>query len=126
MPDRVMVHEVAVLALNAVVAFDLGVPAQIFYAARDDEGRRLYGVRICTPDGGPVRTAAGFSLVPEHGPEILETAGTVIVAGVHTGPAMTEGRLEPPVAAALARMRPGVRLMSICTGAFVLAAAGVL
>ena len=121
-----MLHEVAILALDDVVAFDLGVPAQIFGAARDDAGRPLYRVRTCTPDGAPVRTSAGFRALPDDGPEILDTAGTVIVAGVHGGLALTEGRLEPPVAAALARTRPGARLMSICTGAFVLAAAGVL
>jgi transcriptional regulator GlxA family with amidase domain len=121
-----MTQEIAVLALDDVVVFDLGVASQIFGTARDDEGRRLYRVRTCTPDGAPVRTSAGFHALPGHGPEILETAGTVVVAGIHGGLAMTEGRLEPPVAAALARTRPDVRLMSICTGAFVLAAAGVL
>jgi transcriptional regulator GlxA family with amidase domain len=121
-----MTHEIAVLALDGVVAFDLGVAAQIFGAAHDAEDRPLYRVRTCTPDGAPVRTSAGFRAVPDEGPEILETAGTVVVAGIHDGLALTEGRLEAPVAAALARTRPGARLMSICTGAFVLAAAGVL
>jgi transcriptional regulator GlxA family with amidase domain len=121
-----MPHEIAVLALNDVVVFDLGVASQIFCAARDTEGRPLYRVRTCTPDGEPVRTSAGFLALPSEGPEILETADTVVVAGVHAGLAMTEGRLEQSVAAALARTRPDVRLMSICTGAFVLAATGVL
>jgi transcriptional regulator GlxA family with amidase domain len=124
--NRAMPHEIAVLALDGVVVFDLGVPAQIFHAARDDRDTRLYRVRTCTPDGGPVRTSGGFQVMPDHGPEILETADTVVVAGVHKGAAMDEGRLEPDVAAALARRRPGSRLMSICTGAFVLAAAGIL
>jgi transcriptional regulator GlxA family with amidase domain len=119
-------HEIAVLALDDVVVFDLGVAAQIFGSARDDDGRPLYRVRTCTPDGGPVRASAGFAAVPDEGPQILEAADTVIVPGIGSGPAMTEGRLEPQVSAALARTRPGARLMSICTGAFVFAAAGVL
>jgi transcriptional regulator GlxA family with amidase domain len=119
-------HEVVVLALPHVVAFDLGVPAQIFGAARDADGRPLYRVRMCTPGGGPVRTSGGFSAMPEDGPAALAAADTVIVAGIQDGAAMTTGTLEPPVAAALARRRPDARLMSICTGAFVLAAAGVL
>jgi transcriptional regulator GlxA family with amidase domain len=102
------------------------VPAQIFGAARDAEDRRLYRVRTCTPDGEPVRTSAGFLAMPGVGPEALAAADTVIVAGVHGGGAMTTGSLEAPVAAALARRRPDARLMSICTGAFVLAATGVL
>ncbi|GAA4616983.1 helix-turn-helix domain-containing protein [Actinoallomurus liliacearum] len=121
-----MPHEVVVLALNDVVAFDLGVPSQIFGAARDAGGRPYYRVRVCTADGGPVRTSAGFAAVPDHGPEILAEADTVVVPGVHGGAALEDGTLEPPVAAALARRRPDARLMSICTGAFVLAAAGVL
>jgi transcriptional regulator GlxA family with amidase domain len=121
-----MAHQIAVLALHDVVAFDLGVPSQIFRAARDGDDRPLYEVRTCTPDGEPVRTSAGFLAMPGHGPAIIETAETVIVAGVHSGAALTDGTLEPPVAAALARRRPGARLISICTGAFVLAASGVL
>src|SRR3954470_23538305 len=121
-----MPHEIVVLALNDVVVFDLGVPAQIFGAARDRDGRALYRVRTCTPDGEPVRTSGGFLVTPGDGPEVLAAADTVVVAGVHGGAAMTTGTLEPAVAAALARRRPGARLMSICTGAFVLAAAGLL
>jgi transcriptional regulator GlxA family with amidase domain len=121
-----MPHEVVVLALDDVVAFDLGVPSQVFGAARDTDGRPFYRIRVCTPDGGPVRTSAGFTAVPEHGPEILAAADTVVVPGVHGGTALEDGTLEPPVAAALARRRPSSRIMSICTGAFVLAAAGAL
>jgi transcriptional regulator GlxA family with amidase domain len=121
-----MAHEIALLALQDVVVFDLGVVTQIFGTARDGDGRPLYRVRTCTPDGEPVRTSAGFLLLPGDGPDILDTADTVVVAGVHGGTAMTEGRLEPYVAGALARRRTDARLVSICTGAFVLAAAGVL
>ena len=103
-----MTHEIVVLALNDVVVFDLGVSSQIFGSARDADGRRLYRVRTCTPDGEPVRTSAGFLAMPDVGPEVLDTADTVIVAGVHGGMALTEGRLEPAVAGALARTRPGV------------------
>jgi transcriptional regulator GlxA family with amidase domain len=121
-----MPHEIVVLALNDVVVFDLGVAAQIFGAARDRNGRPFYRVRTCTPDGEPVRTSGGFLAMPGEEPSVLAAADTVVVAGVHGGAAMTTGTLEPPVAAALARRRPDARLMSICTGAFVLAAAGVL
>jgi transcriptional regulator GlxA family with amidase domain len=121
-----MPHEIAVLTLHDVVMFDLGVVTQIFGAARDRDDRPLYRVRTCTPDGEPVRASAGVLLTPDDGPDILDTADTVIVAGIHGGTAMTEGRLEPCVAGALARRRPDARLISVCTGAFVLAAAGVL
>ncbi|WP_432072977.1 GlxA family transcriptional regulator [Streptomyces wuyuanensis] len=76
---------------------------------------------------GPVRTEAGFSIAVAHGPEALETADTVIVAPTHRlGGIAEEGVLRAPLAQALARIRPGARTVSICTGAFVLAAAGLL
>jgi transcriptional regulator GlxA family with amidase domain len=73
-----------------------------------------------------VRTTAGYAVLPEHDASILRTAATVVVPGVMGTSAVTDGRLDPAVAAALASCAAGVRLVSICTGAFVLAAAGRL
>ncbi|NUT37449.1 MAG: helix-turn-helix domain-containing protein [Hamadaea sp.] len=119
-------HRVAVLALDGVVPFDLGVATQLFRSARTPEGSRLYRIDVCTPDGGPVRTTAGYQVLPDHGPEVIAEADTLLVPGVHDNPALTDGDNGPQVAAALAARAPGARLMSICTGAFVLAAAGLL
>jgi len=120
-------HRIAVLALDDVVAFDLGVPTQIFNGARDAHDNRLYKVQITTPDGRPVRSKAGFSLTPECGPEVLATADTVIVPGVDgRTAAATVAELPTSLQEAFARIRPGTRIMSICTGAFVLAALGLL
>src|SRR5262249_15406065 len=91
-------HQVAVLALDEVVAFDLGMPTQVFHAALDQQERRLYRVRVCTPGGRPVRSSAGFTVTPEHGLELLAEADTVLVAGVHySTPVMTDGTLDEPV-----------------------------
>lgn len=121
-------HRVAVLALEGVVAFELAIPSRILGSAKDPEdGGPLYQVRTCTLDGGPVTTSADFRVVVDHGPELLATADTVVVPAAHErGPWFTEGRLSEPMAAAFARIRPGTRMVSICTGAYVLAAAGVL
>ena len=113
------VERVVVLALDGVYPFELGIPSRIFGAA---DGR--YEVLTCTVDGRPVRTNADFSVAVEHGPEILETADTVVVASMAT-PRIPEG-LPAEIAAALARIRPDARIVSICTAAFVLAAAGLL
>ena len=75
----------AVIALDGVVAFDLGTPSQIFGSARDEDGHRRYRIRVCSPGGLPVRSAAGFQVLPDHGLEITERADTVIVAGIHRG-----------------------------------------
>jgi transcriptional regulator GlxA family with amidase domain len=119
-------HDVAVLALPHVVAFELGLPHRFLGGAEDAAGRPLYRVRTCTVDGGPVRTSAGYSVLPEHDAGILRTAATIVVPGIVGGPPMAEGRLDPPVTAALAARAPDARLVSICTGAYVLAAAGAL
>lgn len=116
------------LALDDVVAFDLGMPTQIFHAAMDERERRLYQVRICTPGGRPVRSNAGFTVTPERGLDLLSEADIVLVAGVHySSPVMTDGALDEAVREALVEAARGeARIMSICTGAFVLASAGLL
>jgi transcriptional regulator GlxA family with amidase domain len=113
-PERVVV-----LALDGVYPFELGIPSRILGAA---DGR--YEVLTCSVDGGPVRTNADFGVTVQHGPEILATAGTVVIAPI--APAHLTAEVPEPVLAALALVRPGTRIVSICTGAFVLAAAGFL
>lgn len=117
-------HEVAVLALPSVVAFELGLPHKLIGGAVDEHGEPLYRVRVATLDGGPVRTSAGYSVLPEYDASILRTADTVVIPGIQRGAALTSGGLEDDLAAALEGLDS--RLMSICTGAFVLAAAGRL
>lgn len=112
-------ERVVVLALDGVYPFELGIPSRIFGAA---DGR--YEVLTCTVDGQSVRTSADFTIGVEHGPEILATADTVVVASVTPSHIPTE--LPAEVAAALALIRPDARIVSICTAAFVLAAAGLL
>jgi transcriptional regulator GlxA family with amidase domain len=119
-------HDVAVLAFDGVIAFDLGVPSQILSAARPSDDERLYQVRVTTADGRPVRSAAGFTVGPEYGPEILDEADTVIVPGFYPPSREDLGTLAPAEVDALGRVRPDARLVSICTGAFALAAMGRL
>ncbi len=120
------VHEVAVLALPDSLAFEVGLPHKFLGSAVDEAGRPLYRVRVATLDGGPVRTSAGFAVLPEHDASILATAGTVIVPGVYGTEAMTDGTLPPGLAGLLRRTPPSARMVSISTRAFVLAAAGLL
>jgi transcriptional regulator GlxA family with amidase domain len=119
-------HEVAVLALPHVVAFELGLPHRFLGGAVDAGGHPLYRVRTCTVDGGPVRTSAHYTVLPDHDASILRTAATIVIPGIVGGPPVVRGKLDPTVATALAGRRPDARLVSICTGAYVLAAAGLL
>ncbi|MFI6401601.1 GlxA family transcriptional regulator [Streptomyces sp. NPDC050548] len=121
-------HRVVVLALDGLLPFELGIPHRIFGRPRDAEGRLLYEVVTCSVrPPGPVDTDADFAIQVPNGPEALATADTVIVpASYELGPVFEEGVLTPELADAFARIRPGTRLASICTGVYVLAAAGLL
>ncbi|QTZ95656.1 GlxA family transcriptional regulator [Streptomyces auratus] len=118
-PQRESAHRIVVLALDGVYPFELGIANRVFGSA---DGR--YELLTCTVDGRPVRTDADFEIAVDHGPEALRTAGTVVIPPFDL--ALATGELSDPVADALAMIRPGTRLVSICTGAFVLAAAGLL
>jgi transcriptional regulator GlxA family with amidase domain len=119
-------HQVAVVAVDRVVGFELGLPYRLLGLAEDDDGSPLYDVRIATLDGRPVRTADGFLVTPEHDGSVLRTAGTVVVPGIMGGPMVREGRIEPALRDALRDAAGHARMMSICTGSSVLAAAGLL
>ena len=122
-PER---QDVAVLALPGVMAYEVGLPSQFLGSAVDGDGHRLYRVRVASVDGGAVPTSAGYSLLPEHDASILATAGTVVIPGVQGGSAMTDGTLAPGLVELLHTTARSARMVSICTGAFVLAAAGLL
>ncbi|QUH05533.1 helix-turn-helix domain-containing protein [Saccharopolyspora erythraea] len=120
-------HRVAVLVRDGLLPMELGLVHQLFGQAADADGEALYELVTCALVPGPVRTDADFPIMVEHGPEALADADTVLIPASHEFDATeTEGRLPEPLADALARIRPGTRIASICTGAFVLAAAGML
>jgi transcriptional regulator GlxA family with amidase domain len=119
-------HRVAVLLLEPVIGFDAAIAPTLFGAATDADGSPLYDVVTCGISAEAVQSTHGFAMVPQAGAEVLATADTVVVPGTRYRPARTDGILEPAVEAALDSIRPGTRMVSICTGAFVLAAAGLL
>jgi transcriptional regulator GlxA family with amidase domain len=120
-------HRVVVLALEGVIPFELGMPSRIFGGAVGPGGEPLYEVITCTLDGGPVNTDAGFAITVGHDATALVTADTLVIPPSHAlGEIQDHGRLPAPLATALARVRPGTRIVSICTGSYVLAAAGLL
>ncbi|MFI6504240.1 GlxA family transcriptional regulator [Nonomuraea typhae] len=118
-----MAHRIAVVVLNHFATLDLGVPGQVFRVAETPDGEKLYEIVTCSPGGRPVRCDAGYTVTPDHSLNVLDTADTVLVTGVHKGRVMVDGTLPKDVRDALQGRR---RIMSICTGAFILAAAGLL
>jgi transcriptional regulator GlxA family with amidase domain len=118
-----MSHRVVALCLDGLVAFDLTAATQVFLAASTDDGTPLYEVACCSPDGGGVTTTTGFGLQPQQDLSALEKAGTIVLPGYFAV-------LDPPPDAVLKALRAaaaaGARTISVCTGAFALAYAGLL
>jgi transcriptional regulator GlxA family with amidase domain len=122
-----MPHRVAVLALDGVIPFDLGIPARVLNEAHDVFGRPLYNIVTCSVDGTPVSTNAGFTIQVQHDRDALAQADTIVVATQEPSTAMLAvGELDPRVVEALQTLDPATRVVSTCTSAFVLAAAGLL
>lgn len=113
-------HVVAVLALPHVVAFDLAIPAQVF-GHRSERDRYLVHICGCRP--GPVPTTTGFELTAPKGLNALSRADTVIVPGFQADGARVDNNALTALRQAYER---GARIVSICTGAFALAEAGLL
>ncbi|WP_406086262.1 GlxA family transcriptional regulator [Kitasatospora purpeofusca] len=110
-------HRIAVLALPGVLLLDLGIPVQTF--GPDPH----YRVTVCTdPAAGPL-LGDGISLATQAGLEALRDADTVVVPGYEDPGAQVPGTVLAALRSAHTR---GARLVSICTGAFALAAAGLL
>jgi transcriptional regulator GlxA family with amidase domain len=112
-------HRVAILALDTAVSLDLAIPAQVFGYA--DEAP--YRVTLCAARPGTVRVSGGYEVVARAGLGAVARADTVVVPGFNPPARM----LPEPVLDALRRAGDrGTRVVSICTGAFALAAAGLL
>ncbi len=120
------VHRVVVLLLEPVIGYDAVIPPQVFGEAEAADGAPLYDVAMASLDGRPVRSSLGYAFTPHGDVSLLATADTVVVPGTKVPGPRFEGTISDDLAAALASIRPCTRLVSICTGAFVLGSAGLL
>jgi transcriptional regulator GlxA family with amidase domain len=112
-------HQVVTLLLDDCVLLDVAIPVHIF----GYHGTGRYRLTLAGLDRGPVRTSTGVMLHAEAGLEALTTADTVVIPGY-------DEVLRPPPEPVLASLRAAAareaRVLSICTGAFALAYAGLL
>ena len=120
MPNRLVVA----LAYDGLCTFEFGIAIEVFGLPRPEMGPEWYRFAVCAVDKGPMLAVGGFQVMADGGLELLEDAGTIIIPGGR-GPQGAPG--PPALIESLRRAHArGVRLMSICSGVFVLAAAGLL
>ncbi|MEV6566339.1 GlxA family transcriptional regulator [Streptomyces kronopolitis] len=114
---------VAVLLFSGGPIFESSIPLSVFGIDRQDAGVPRYRLLVCAGEDAPLRTTGGLELSAPYGLEAISRAGTVVV------PAWRSITQAPPPAALDALRRAheeGARIVGLCTGAFVLAAAGLL
>ncbi|WP_072803716.1 GlxA family transcriptional regulator [Rhodococcoides yunnanense] len=114
-------HKVVVFVRDGLLAMEFGSVHRLFGQARADDGTPLYDVVTCTITPGPVRTDSDVFIHVERGVDTLDDADTVVVPASDLD---YDGSL--PDAGIFDRLPAGARIASICTGSFVLAAAGLL
>lgn len=120
MPSR---HLVAAVAYDRLCTFEFGCVVELFALPRPELSVPWYEFAVCAAERGPIRATGGIAMQVPHSLRLLERADTIVIPGWRDAN-------EPPPAELLRRLREayarGARLCSICSGVFVLAAAGLL
>lgn len=116
-------HLVVALAYDRLCTFEFGCTVELFALERPELGVDWYDFAVCAVEQGPIRAAGGITVQAPFQPELLALADTLIVPGWRDADELPPPQLLDWIRAAHAR---GARLCSICSGVFVLAAAGVL
>lgn len=114
---------VVALLYDGLCTFEFGIVAEIFGLSRPEMGSQWYRFASCAVDEGPMRAHGGFIIMADSGPDLMERANIVVVPGWKGADVPVPEALCRQLRAAHAR---GARLASICSGAFVLAATGLL
>lgn len=116
-------HVVAAVVDQGALTFDLAIPCEVFGLDRSDIVDPWYEFRLVAAGTRRVRTQTGFTIEAPHGLEALADADTIVVPGWSDPDDAPSDALVRELVAAHER---GARIASVCTGAFVLAAAGLL
>ena len=116
-------HLVVALAYDGLCTFEFGCTVEVFALERPELEVDWYDFAVCAAELGPIRAAGGIVVSAPYAPELLARADTIVIPGWRDAD-------QAPPAALLALLRAaharGARLCSICSGVFVLAAAGLL
>lgn len=116
-------HRVAALVYDNLCSFEYGCAAEVFGLPRPEMGPDWYSFTSCAVEPGPLRAMGGLKVTADAGLEGLADADTIIIPGWKGADVPPSAELIEALRAAHAR---GARLMTICSGVFVLAATGLL
>ncbi|MFI0896616.1 GlxA family transcriptional regulator [Streptomyces sp. NPDC020983] len=116
-------QRIGILVFDRIRVFEYAVAAEVWGIDRTAHGVPAFDVLVCGPRESPARLAPGLHCTPDHPLEALSGCDLVVVPGVED----VQAPVRPDVLAALrAAHRAGASLVALCSGAFVLAAAGIL
>ncbi|AOJ71953.1 MULTISPECIES: transcriptional regulator FtrA [Burkholderia] len=116
-------HLVVALAYDRLCTFEFGCVVELFALPRPELGVDWYRFAVCASEPGPVRAAGGIKVEAPYRLALMDRADTIVIPGWRDP---DETPPEPLLKKIRAAHRRGARLCSICSGVFVLAAAGVL
>ncbi|KAA8762094.1 transcriptional regulator FtrA [Burkholderia pseudomallei] len=116
-------HLVVALAYDRLCTFEFGCVVELFALPRPELGVDWYRFAVCASEPGPVRAAGGIKVQAPYRLALMDRADTIVIPGWRDP---DETPPEPLLKKLRAAHRRGARLCSICSGVFVLAAAGVL
>jgi len=115
---------VAVIVQTGFTPFEFGVACEAFGLDRTDDGVPSFDFRVCTAEPGAVASSLGFTINVENDLSFADTADLVVVTPI---PRATWGDVDPRILDVVRRAEArGAWLLSVCSGSFVIAAAGVL
>jgi AraC family transcriptional activator FtrA len=114
---------VVAVAYDGLCTFEFGCAVEVFGLSRPEMGDKWYRFAVASADPPPLRAAGGVQIVAQGGLELLPTAGTIVIPGWRSPEAPVPDALGAALRDAHAA---GARILSLCSGAFVLAAVGLL
>jgi transcriptional regulator GlxA family with amidase domain len=120
-----MLRNVAVVVLDGFTPFEMGVVCEVFGVDRTDDGLPAYDFAVVASQPGPVRSSVGFTIETAFGLDRLAEADLVVISAV-SEEWLAVPFPEPLLDTVRATVARGGRVLSVCTGAFVLGAAGLL
>lgn len=121
-----MLRNVAAVVVDGFSPFELGLVCEVFGYDRADESLPAYDFAVVAAEPGRLQSHVGFSLETNHGLERLDTADLVVVLPAGDDRCERAAWPEPMLAALRSAVERGSQVLSVCTGAFALGAAGLL